>query len=59
MTYAQSNVTKTRPGTIPEIKSFPIETSVMEAYNSIGIEGGIKIPNVPDAAIRPYVNFLS
>ena len=53
MTYAQSKVTKTRPGIIPEIKSFPIDTSVIEAYNNIGIEGGIKIPKVPDAAIRP------
>ena len=41
------------------INNLPIETSVIEANNNIGIDGGINIPNVPDAAIRPYVNLLS
>ena len=53
ITYEHNKETNNNPGTIPEIKSLPIDSSVIDAYNNIGIEGGINIPKVPEAAINP------
>jgi len=42
-----------RPGIMPAIKSFPMDSSVRLAYIMKGILGGIKMPMLPPAATHP------
>ena len=48
----------TIPGPMPAKNILSTDSSTTNAYTIIGIEGGIKIPNVPPAAKIPKVKFL-
>ena len=50
---AMNRLTSKSPGKTPAIKRRPIEVSVAIPYTIMVIDGGIKIPSVPPAAIDP------
>ena len=52
-TVSESRIAIRMPGTMPAMKSAPIDVSVMTPYRMSGIEGGMRMPSVPPAAVAP------
>ena len=58
-TIRMKNMVSINPGTTPDMNSWPMDSPVMAPYRIMGIDGGIRIPNVPPAATAPSTTVRS
>ena len=49
----QKQIAKMMPGMMPAANSFPTDSPVIMPYRMKDVEGGIRMPRVPPAAMEP------